>query len=160
MDIKDLYIGASVMYKHKPYIITFISKDKVGLCPYNWAGGYDPWYNTKDIITVRISLVKPIPIGEVILGDNRFSPAQMNVGGTTITGLSYTNSNFSMFLCKDSKFIDVYRVFINSKDYGTRYYTPDGEVIPILLCFPITYLHELTALLKGIKYNIRFKLLD
>lgn len=160
MDIKSLYIGASVMYNHLPYRITNISKDKLGLIQDNYT---ESFYSTTkgDIKFVKTSLIKPIPISEIIVHDNRFVPGTLKIEGQDIEGLSYkaTNNDFAMFICKDSKFIDVYRLFINKNDYGKRFYTQDENAVPVLICYPISYIHELVRILRDIRYSISFKLL-
>lgn len=157
MTTNDLYIGAPVIYKHKVYKITNIGIDKVGIVP---------WYCEKfhlssnryydDIKFVRNSLIKPVPVSEIILYDTRFKPSELKIDKNTISGLSFNTSKFNLFICKDSKFIDTYRVFINSNDYCTRYYDDEGNAVPVMLCFPITYMHELMYILKKIHHNMNF----
>lgn len=158
MNTKRLFIGAPIIYNHKVHMITNIGTDKVGIVPwnsnkFNYAG--NKYY--EDVKFVRSSLITPVPISEIIPHDTRFKHAKLKVVDTEISGLAFDLHNFQIFICKDSKFIDVYRVFINSNDFCTRYYDEEGKAVPVVACIPITYMHELIYLLKSLKHSITFK---
>lgn len=160
MEVNDLYRGAPVMYQHKPYMVVNINKDKLGIVECNRAGWYDKSYDGNEIKFVKLSLVQPIPLAEVLVRDTRFRHGVITIGKTTLQGLLYESTHFSMFLCKDSKYIDVYRLFLNHNDYGISYYDTQGSAVPVICCLPITYIHELCMILKKFKYNIQFRLID